>query len=141
MGASTMSDMLFEDGELPPHPTGLVADGIQAWNEAAAVAGWPQVTARTASRLKRMKASIQDAGGLASWRRILAECQQSPFLMGRTTPPFTLTFDWLTKPANLVKVLEGNYKDRRGAAVVKPENWREKQEREAREMLAKVYNK
>ena len=35
----------------------------------------------------------------------------SSFLRGQNRKGWTITFDWLIKPNNFIKVLEGNYKD------------------------------
>lgn len=47
------------------------------------------------------------------WRRFFAYCGQSPFLTGKaSTPgrkPFELSLDWLIKPENMAKVIEGAY--------------------------------
>lgn len=50
---------------------------------------------------------------LEFWEDLFIEIRKSDFLMGRTLnssgSPFRLTFDWLLKPSNFVKVVEGNY--------------------------------
>lgn len=48
---------------------------------------------------------------LEFWEDLFTEIRKSDFLMGRTLSdrPFMLTFDWLLKPSNFVKVVEGNY--------------------------------
>lgn len=52
--------------------------------------------------------------GLAWWRRFLTYVGESKFLTGQThgrdgRPPFVATLEWLLKPANFAKVIEGNY--------------------------------
>lgn len=52
--------------------------------------------------------------GLAWWRRFLSYVAESKFLTGQAPgrdgrPPFVATLEWLLKPANFAKVIEGNY--------------------------------
>jgi len=42
--------------------------------------------------------------------------EASDFLAGRTKEQARFGIDWITKPGNFVKILEGNY-DNRGASV------------------------
>lgn len=44
------------------------------------------------------------------WQRFFNHVSESDFLMGRTDKPWTgCCFDWLMKPANFRKIIEGNY--------------------------------
>jgi hypothetical protein len=58
----------------------------------------------------REKSSRQS---LEWWRRFFEYVSRSDFLMGRTSSrdrsPFLLSLDWLLKPANFLKVLEGAF--------------------------------
>lgn len=38
--------------------------------------------------------------------------RNSPFLLGKTKDPFFVFFDWIIKPINYQKIMEGNYLDR-----------------------------
>ncbi len=54
---------------------------------------------------------------LTSFRRVFVGVSESPFLMGRVPgrdgrPPFRCTLDWLLRPANFAKALEGAYERR-----------------------------
>jgi len=51
---------------------------------------------------------------LTNWENYFDYVSQSNFLMGKVPPinggrSFRATLEWLTKQANYVKVLEGNY--------------------------------
>ncbi len=55
-----------------------------------------------------------EEGGLAFWRRYFAYAAQSEFLTGRAPgreggAPFMATLEWLIRPKNFAKVVEGNY--------------------------------
>lgn len=43
------------------------------------------------------------------WNRYFAYVAKSAFLTGKTPEQFEATFDWLVKPTNMQKVIEGNY--------------------------------
>lgn len=59
------------------------------------------------------------------WREFFESVAESNFLMGRTDngdrPPFVCSLDWLIKPTNFAKVLEGRYGPRRGKPPEKPD--------------------
>lgn len=60
---------------------------------------------------------------LAWWRGYFARVAESDFLCGRCPPrsdgrpPFEADLEWLIKPANFVKVLEGRYRNREPGAA------------------------
>lgn len=90
------------------------ASAIEAYNKKADMTGWPKVQAMSKPRLSAMSARLKDAGGMDGWESALDRAAASDFLCNRTGK-FTASFDWLTKPANLAKLIEGNY-DNKGAA-------------------------
>lgn len=55
-----------------------------------------------------------EEGGIAFWRRYFAHAAKSRFLTGGTEgrgggAPFVATLEWLIRPKNFAKVVEGNY--------------------------------
>jgi hypothetical protein len=60
----------------------------------------------------------------AFFRKVAA----SDFLCGRNERSWTANFDWLMKPSNAVKVLEGNYDNRKGAVKNARAGWRDNAE-------------
>jgi hypothetical protein len=57
-------------------------------------------------------ANVED--GIAFWRRFFAYCAESRFLTGQADPspgrpPFVATLEWLIRPTNFAKVVEGNF--------------------------------
>lgn len=72
---------------------------------------WATPTALSDARKTSLKARISKIG-LDGWERAINRAEQSSFLTGRSGRPFGLGIDWLLKPANLTKVMEGNYDDR-----------------------------
>lgn len=79
--------------------------------------GNPRVRFWTASRRGYLRARwLEDPKrqSLDWWRRYFEHVSRSPFLTGKTNgrgdqPPFVATLEWLVKPSNMVKVIEGNY--------------------------------
>ena len=64
----------------------------------------------TPARKRHMAARLKDVGGLGGWDEVLAIIRGSPFLRGDTSRNgFVAVIDWILKPANLLKVREGNY--------------------------------
>lgn len=74
----------------------------------------PKVLKLSDSRKKAIKARLNDFG-LEEIKRAFALTEQSDFLKGTNTNGWQAGFDWLMKPANLTKVLEGNYENKHKA--------------------------
>lgn len=64
--------------------------------------------ANTRSRWKEDK----DRQKLEWWRYLFSLIRESDFLMGRTDRPFMCSLDWIVKPTNMTKILNGNYKNK-----------------------------
>ena len=78
----------------------------KAWNEL----GLKQLV-RIPSDSKRgvlLRARVREYGVDAVLEAI-AKVRDSPFLKGQNSRNWVITFDWLIKPNNFIKVLEGNY--------------------------------
>ena len=71
----------------------------------------PKVLKLSDSRKKAIKARLNDFG-LDDIKRAFVLTEQSDFLKGSNATGWQAGFDWLMKPANLTKVLEGNYENR-----------------------------
>jgi hypothetical protein len=80
------------------------------WNLAASQTKWPAISKLTDVRAKHLSARL-DEHGLTGWKDALLRAEQSPMLSAQP-PPGWFTFDWLCKPGNFLKLIEGNY-DRR----------------------------
>lgn len=68
----------------------------------------PQVTKLSERRKTAVKARMAEYGkeNLAKAVRMAVK---SDFLNGRTDTTFTASFDWIFKPGNFIKIIEGNY--------------------------------
>jgi len=74
----------------------------------------PRVLKLSDSRKKAIKARLNDFG-LEEIKRAFALTEKSDFLKGTNANGWQAGFDWLMKPANLTKVLEGNYENKHKA--------------------------
>lgn len=63
------------------------------------------------TRLKLLNARIKDYG-IDGVLQAINNIKESSFLKGQNNKNWTITFDWLIKPSNFIKVLEGNYTDK-----------------------------
>lgn len=109
------------EGEEDTPPTRLTSfqewEGktIGAWNAFAVKNGLAQILRIVvgSSRYKALKARHKDKN--FDIDAILSKAQSQPFLlgMGRSDKGWTMTFDWIIKPSNYIKVLEGQYMEKR----------------------------
>lgn len=82
----------------------------------------PRVRAWTGTRQSNLRARWREdekRQGLDYWRRLLTYASQSAFLTGQKSGPdgrpFLPGLDWLVKPENFAKLIEGRYHDRSAA--------------------------
>lgn len=100
------------DGYTPPKPERTDYQGVlDAYHECCP--GFPAVIKLTEARKRAIKARLKDYG-LEEIKRAFSLAEQSDFLKGSSG--WQASFDWLMKPANMTKVLEGNYTNRASPA-------------------------
>lgn len=100
---------------------------VQSWNLAfAQELIIPQVRVDsltpTSARLRTITAALKRHPELGFWTtevfpRILASDFLTGKIAGKSGEPFKCSFDWVLKEANLTKILEGNYANKRAAIV------------------------
>ncbi|MBP1165088.1 hypothetical protein JOE44_001972 [Chryseobacterium sp. PvR013] len=73
--------------------------------------GLPKVQILTKLRKKSINARISDYG-IEKVKEVIKLAGESKFLAGNNRNEWTADFDWILKPTNFVKILEGNYKDK-----------------------------
>lgn len=74
----------------------------------------PKVTKITEPRKKAIKRASQDLSTLEQFKQLFETVEKSDFLTDRAGKGWKCGFDWIMKPANLQKILEGNYNNRNG---------------------------
>jgi hypothetical protein len=106
------------DSKPDQKPDALI-DGVcvfDVFNSIAQDAGWPTVQARTPAREAAAKARMSECGGFDAWREAMQRAAKSRFLTGKATGTSPASFDWLHKPSNFARLMEGNYDDRYSAS-------------------------
>lgn len=68
----------------------------------------PKLASVTDKRKHAINARVKEHGKEAFFK-VIKKAAASPFLNGRNNRSFVASFDWLIKPNNFIKVLEGNY--------------------------------
>jgi hypothetical protein len=94
-----------------------VQEAVSFWNDNAGSAGWKRISALNDARRAHVRNRLREHG-LKGWKAAIARARASPYLAG-SDPPSWFTFDWLCKPTNFLKVIEGNY-DRRNSDSADP---------------------
>ena len=82
------------------------------WNEFAIKYNLPAITdvKLGSNRERYLKARLADKE--FNFDLLLDMIENSPFLLGKTKHTFFVFFDWIIKPSNYQKIMEGNYLDR-----------------------------
>lgn len=73
-------------------------------------------------RIKAIRARFKDGFTLEDFEKAFIVAEESDFLSGRKSE-WKAGFDWLLNESNLLKTLEGNYKNHIEGAQVKTTNW------------------
>lgn len=104
------------DDDTDKNPKIKIDELKNLWNEFAEVNSLPRWVGNPAARTTSVRARVseykdQDLNKLDRWKEFLLFVSSSDFLMGKTDQErkFTLKIDWLLKPSNFAKVIEGNY--------------------------------
>tara|TARA_B100000700_G_scaffold311784_1_gene394493 strand:+ start:1834 stop:2703 length:870 start_codon:yes stop_codon:yes gene_type:complete len=101
---TTTTTTTTEDKRGSPDLDSVVSD----WNAVARECDLPSVRSLTDTRRRKLRKRLDEIGG-DGWRECLAKIRGSPFLRGASG--WKVSFDWMLNPANLTKVMEGNYDD------------------------------
>lgn len=97
----------------PRFPLDDISKAVHDYNDAAQRAGWPTVQKMTDARRRALRSRLKDCGGNDGWKAAMGRAEASDFLSGRSANPWTgFGFDWIAKPANFTKLMEGNYDNR-----------------------------
>ena len=77
---------------------------------------FPKVTSLSEKRKKAIAARLK-VYSLDDFKTLFAKAESSDFLKGSNTRNWSATFDWLIADANMAKVLDGNYDNKKIRAV------------------------
>ena len=99
---------------LIPNRGKMIVDMINYWNEEVQRTLTGKTVILNTDRKKqltlRLKSELCD--NLDSWKTLCHDVKESNFLMGDNDKKWKVTIDWILKPSNIIKVLEGNYKNK-----------------------------
>lgn len=80
------------------------------WNERMKGVGIPSIVAIGGNRRAHVLARMREYG-VEAVAKVIDMVAASRFLQGSNNRGFVATFDWVIKPANFIKILEGNYNE------------------------------
>ena len=72
---------------------------------------FPKVSKLSEARKKAIKARL-NTYTVEDFKKLFEETEASDFLKGKNSRNWQASFDWLIKDANMVKVLDGNYRNK-----------------------------
>lgn len=73
---------------------------------------FPRLTKLSDSRKKAIRARLKQYS-VDDFRRMFEMAESSDFLKGKNNKNWSATFDWMVKDANMAKILDGNYSDKK----------------------------
>lgn len=84
------------------------------WNLVAGSVGVPKIIGidKKTERYRSLCARV-DAFGVDAVLKVFDDVGKQEFLHGKNQKGWTATFDWVLKPANFQKIMEGNYRDKK----------------------------
>ena len=85
---------------------------IERWNELPDTISKISILKKDTQRFKMLSQRVNEYGADKVLEAI-EKIKQSPFLQGKNNRGWTITFEWFVRPNNFVKVLEGNYIDKK----------------------------
>lgn len=88
---------------------------------------FPKLTKLSDKRKKTIRARFNQGYTIDDFTRLFELAEGSRFLKGGNNRNWQATFDWLITDANMAKVLDGNYMDRKGgdgSAAADDKSWR-----------------
>ena len=94
----------------PATEASYLASVMDHWNERMKGVGIPSIVAIGGNRRTHVLARMREYGAEAV-AKVIDMVAASRFLQGSNNRGFVATFDWVVKPANFIKILEGNYNE------------------------------
>ena len=94
-------------------PKNVYPEVVEAWNSLTAYGIKPIRSIPAESQRNVMLRARFKQYGVETFAEVIENIKNSDFLQGKTgNRPFVVTFDWVIKPSNYPKVLEGNYNNK-----------------------------
>ena len=87
---------------------------VLKWNELAQKHNLAAIKEIKSGSLREKNLRARSAEKEFDFILLIDMVENSPFLLGKSKNPFFVFFDWIIKPTNYQKIMEGNYLDRQG---------------------------
>ena len=78
---------------------------------------YPRLVKLSDARKRAIRARLNSGYTVDDFLRLFKTAEQSDFLKGKNNRNWRATFDWLISDANMAKVLDGNYENRKREAM------------------------
>jgi len=89
-------------------------DAVDIFNEKAPACNWPKVQKLTDARRTKLRARLDDVGGIEGWQVAMDKAAASDFLTGRKKGvEWHATFDFFMQAASFTRLMEGAYDNRK----------------------------
>jgi len=89
------------------------------WNSSFKSTNVPSIISIAGTRKTHLIKRFKDnKWSISDWEKYLNKIKKSQFLMGNETD-WSVTFDWVINPTNMIKIQEGNY-EKEGKTITKP---------------------
>ena len=82
---------------------------------------FPRLTVLSEKRKKTIRARL-NTYTVEDFKRLFEMAESSSFLKGQNARNWSATFDWLTADANMAKVLDGNYDDKKASENIEEQS-------------------
>ena len=102
----------------PPTLLMILFFAQQAWNDLATQLQLAKVSNLTNGRKSKLRARLKEAGGLQGWSIALEKVRKATWMHGANERGWRANFDFMLKPDNFTKLMEGGYDQGRKRAGV-----------------------
>lgn len=107
-------------------PSGEVFEAFEAYNALAQRIGLPIARAFPKSRQDKVRARLDDIGGVSVWHEALREVEASSFLRGENDRGWVADLDFLLQASSLLKVLDKSFSDATRRKAKRPETFHDR---------------
>jgi hypothetical protein len=93
-------------------PSGEEDEIFESWNVMASQTGLPKIAKSSTERRAKAKTRLRDQFFRDNWREGIEAIKERGFLRGQNDRGWEATIDWFLKPESLIRIVEGQYKDK-----------------------------
>lgn len=108
-----------EIDQMQPDPRAIngfnLQQAVEMWNALARELDLPLCAKLSKTRAGKLRARLQDAGGLGGWQKALEKIRGDPFFTGDNPRGWRANIDFLLREDRFAKLMEGGYDKRKPA--------------------------